>query len=138
MLKILSLHDFECPAFGEEAAVGLLGNTVYYCEYDKLQDENQPFAKYLRDYPEVFLTQDIPTTRESVRAISAGELFLPVHDSIFKKIASVWREKGLADAIQFAATANPEQITYTVHWIATKYRRYFYFIYKFSAFYSKY
>lgn len=121
MLKILSLHDFEGPAFGDEAAVGLIEGVVHYCPYDVLQDEMQPFAKYLRGYPEISVTQEILATRETARAISAGELFLPVHDRIFKKIANIWRERGLSEAIRFAAAADPEQITNVVHWIATKY-----------------
>lgn len=120
MLKILSLHDFEGPAFGDEAAVGLIEGVVHYCPYDVLQDEMQPFAKYLRGYPEISVTQEILATRETARAISAGELFLPVHDRIFKKIANIWRERGLSEAIRFAAAADPEQITNVVHWIATK------------------
>jgi len=121
MLKILSLHDFEVPVFGDVAAVGLIGGTVHYCAYDALQDEMQPFAKYLRGYPEVSVTQEILATRETARTISAGELFLPVHDSVFKKIANVWRERGLSEAIRFAAAADPEQITNVAHWIATRY-----------------
>ncbi|XP_012058212.1 PREDICTED: aladin-like [Atta cephalotes] len=120
MLKILSLHDFESPAFGDVAAVGLIEGVVHYCTYDALQDEMQPFAKYLRDYPEVSITQEILATRETARTINADELFLPVHDSIFKKIANVWRERGLSEAIRFAAAADPEQITNVVHWIATR------------------
>jgi len=121
MLKILSLHDFESPAFGDVAAVGLIEGVVHYCTYDALQDEMQPFAKYLRDYPEISITQEILATRETARTINADELFLPVHDSVFKKIANVWRERGLSEAIRFAAAADPEQITNVVHWIATRY-----------------
>ncbi|KAL6264037.1 hypothetical protein P5V15_004118 [Pogonomyrmex californicus] len=120
MLKILSLHDFEGPAFGDTAAVGLIEGIVRYCAYDLLQDEIQPFAKYLRGYPEVSVTQEILATRESARAISAGELFLPVHDSVFKKVANIWRERGLSEAIRFAAAADPNQITNVIHWVATR------------------
>ncbi|XP_014478045.1 PREDICTED: aladin [Dinoponera quadriceps] len=120
MTKIVSLHDFEGPIFDDVATVGLLGNTMHYCSYNKLQDEKQPFYKYLRNYPEVFLIQDIPATRDSMRTVSANELFLPVHDSAFKKLASIWREKGLSEAIRFAAAANPREITSGIHWIATK------------------
>lgn len=129
MMKILSLHDFDGPAFGDIAAVGLLNNIVHYCSYDKLQDENQPFRKYLRNYPEVSLIQDIPATRDSMRTVSASELFLPVHDSAIKKIASIWREKGFSEAIRFAAAADPQEITTVVHWIATRYSQYFYLTY---------
>lgn len=120
MLKILSLHDFECPAVGNSAAVGLINEIVHYCDYNKLQDEIQPFAKYLRGYPEVLITPEILATRDSARTVSAGELFLPIHDSIFKKIANVWRERGLSEAIRFTARANPEQITNVIYWIATR------------------
>ncbi|KAM0726937.1 Aladin [Formica fusca] len=120
MLKILSLHDFECPVLDNTAAVGLIDDTVHYCTYDKMHDEMQPFSKYLRGYPEVSITQEILATRDSARAVSAGELFLPIHDSVFKKLANVWREKGLSEAIRFAAAANPDQITNVVHWMATR------------------
>lgn len=120
MLKILSLHDFECPVFDDTTAVGLINGTVHYCTYDKLEDEIQPFSKYLRRYPEVVVTQEILATRDSARAISADELFLPIHDSIFKKIANTWREKGLTEAIRFTAAAKPEQVTSVVHWVATR------------------
>ncbi|XP_031834009.1 aladin [Nomia melanderi] len=120
MLKILSLHDFDCPSFDEPAAVGLIGNTVHYCGYEKLQDELQPFFKYVREYPDVSIAPDILATRETARTICAGDFFLPVHDSIFKKIASVWREKGVAEAICLAASTDPEEVTKVVHWIATR------------------
>jgi len=121
MLKILSLHDFEGPVFDHTAAVGLIEGVVHYCAYEALQNEMQPFAKYLRGYPEVSVTQEILATRETACTISAGDLFLPVHDTVFKKIVNVWRERGLSEAIRFAAAANPEQITNIVHWIATRY-----------------
>ncbi|XP_076625897.1 aladin [Colletes latitarsis] len=120
MMKILSLHDFESPTLDETAVVGLIGNSVHYCEYDAMQDELQPFAKYIRQYPEVSIAPDSLTTRETACTVCAGDLFLPVHDSIFKKIASVWREKGLAEAIYLAASTDPEEITKTIHWIATR------------------
>lgn len=122
MLKVLSLQDFDCPAFsGDTAAVGLIESAVHYCTNDNLQDEIQPFARYLREYPEVSITQDILATRDSSRTVSAGELFLPVHDSIFKKIANIWREKGWSEAIRFTAAANPQQVTSVVYWVATRY-----------------
>lgn len=120
MLKILSLHDFECPVLDDTAAVGLINGIVHYCTYDKMHDEMQPFSKYLRGYPEISITQEILATRDSARTVSAGELFLPIHDSTFKKLANVWREKGFSEAIRFAAAANPEQITNVVHWMATR------------------
>ncbi|KZC12167.1 PREDICTED: aladin-like [Dufourea novaeangliae] len=120
MLKILSLHDFDCPSFDEPATVGLIGKAVHYCEYENLHDELQPFSKFVRDYPEVSIAPDILATRETARTICAGDLFLPVHDSIFKRIASVWREKGLAEAICLAASTDPQEVTKVVHWIATR------------------
>ncbi|XP_077276161.1 aladin [Temnothorax americanus] len=123
MLRILSLHEFEGPAFGEAASIGLIEGVIHYCAYDALQDEMQPFAKYLRDYPEVSVTQEILATRETARTISAGELFLPVRDGVFKKIVNVWRERGLSEAIRFAAATDPEQITNVVRWIATRLNR---------------
>ncbi|KAG7200742.1 hypothetical protein KM043_001291 [Ampulex compressa] len=35
-------------------------------------------------------------------------------------IASIWREKGLVEAICFAASSDPEEITPGAHWIATR------------------
>lgn len=119
---MLELHEFECNVFEDVAAVALIEGTVHYCTFDELQDELQLFAKYLRGYPEVFITQDILATRDSARTVSAGELFLPVHDSIFKKVVSIWREKGVSEAIRFAAAANPEEITSVGHLIATRYK----------------
>ena len=119
-MKILSLQDFDSPSFDELAAVGFIGNTLQYCEYERLQDELQPFSKYLREYPEVSIAPDILATRETARTVCADDLFLPVYDSIFKRIASVWREKGLAEAICLAAATDPEEVTTAVHWIATR------------------
>ncbi|XP_033332839.1 aladin [Megalopta genalis] len=120
MLKILSLHDFDCPSFDEPATVGFIGRTVHYCRYENLRDELQPFFKYVRDYPEASIAPDILTTREAAGTTCANDTFLPVHNSIFEKIASVWREKGLAEAICLAASTDPEEITRVVHWIATR------------------
>ncbi|XP_003707492.2 aladin [Megachile rotundata] len=120
MLKILSLQDFDAPSFDEPAAVGFIGNTLHYCNYEKLQDELQPFAKYIREYPEVSIAPDILATRETARTVCADDLFLPVHDSIFKKLASIWREKGLIEAIYVAASAEPQEVTTVIHWIATR------------------
>ena len=121
-MKILSLQDFDSPTFDELAAVGFIGNALQYCEYERLQDELQPFSKYLREYPEVSIAPDILATRETARTVCADDLFLPVYDSIFKRIASVWREKGLAEAICLAAAADPEEVTAAVHWIATRFQ----------------
>ncbi|XP_053984736.1 aladin-like [Hylaeus volcanicus] len=120
MMKILSLHDFNSPSFDEPTSVGLIENTVHYCDYEDLQHDLQPFAKYVREYPEVSIAPDTLATRETARTMCSGDLFLPVHDSIFKKIASVWREKGLAEAICLAASTDPEEVTTVVHWIATR------------------
>lgn len=122
MMKILSLQEFDSPPFDASATVGFIGNTAHYCNFYELQDELQPFNKYLREYPEVSIAPDSLATRETSRTVSAGDLFLPVHDSIFKKIASIWREKGLADAICLAASAEPREITTALHWIATRFQ----------------
>lgn len=121
MTKICSLGDFDGPTFGDVTAVALLNHNVHYCSCDKLQDENQPFNKYLYNYPEVSFIQDIPATRDTIRTISANELFLPIRDSAVKKIASIWREKGFAEAVRFAAGASPQEITTGLYWIATRY-----------------
>ncbi|XP_076249406.1 uncharacterized protein LOC143188824 [Calliopsis andreniformis] len=119
-MKILSLQDFDSPSFDDAAAVGFIGDTLHYCKMENLFDELQPFDKYLQDYPSVSLAPDILATRDTTRTICTDDLFMPVHDSIFKKLASVWRERGLADAICLAASSDPEEITIVVHWIATR------------------
>lgn len=118
----MSLHDFDSPSFDESTAVGFICNIVHYCDYEDMQDELQPFAKYLRQYPEVSIAPDTLATRETARTICSGDMFLPVHDSIFKKIVSVWREKGLAEAICLAASTDPEEVTTAIHWIATRFQ----------------
>ena len=120
MMQVSSLGDFGNPLFDNRTTASLLGDTLVYCNRDNLHEETQPFAVYLRDFPVVYITHDMLTTRESARTFGASDLFLPVEDSIFKKIASIWREKGFVDAIRTAASEDPETITPAVHWIATK------------------
>lgn len=120
MLKLVSLHDFEAPAVNDNATVSLIDNVPGYCTKNHLHEETQPFVLYIRHYPEVNITSDMLATRESARTIGAGDLFLPVEDSALKKIASVWREKGLVEAIRAAAGEDPRRITTMVHWIATR------------------
>ncbi|CAK9801032.1 AAAS [Anthophora quadrimaculata] len=120
MLKILSLRDFDAPSFDESATVAFIENNLHYCDYQNLQDELQPFSRYLRKYPEVSIASDILATRETSRTVCADDLFLPVHDSIFKRLASIWREKGVAEVICLTASAEPEEVTTALHWIATR------------------
>ncbi|XP_017883332.1 aladin-like [Ceratina calcarata] len=119
-MKILSLHEFDAPSFDDLATVALIEDNLEYCDYEHLSDELQPFSKYLREYPEVSIAPDILATRETARAVWGDGLFLPVHDSIFKKIASTCREKGLTEAICLAASTEPEEITPVLHWIVTR------------------
>ncbi|XP_076762070.1 aladin [Xylocopa sonorina] len=120
MMKILSLQEFDSPSLDETATVAFIRDSLHYCNYENLTDELQPFSKYLREYPEVSIAPDILATRETARTVHAGDLFLPVHDSIFKRIASICREKGLAEAICLAASSEPYEITPALHWIATR------------------
>lgn len=120
MTQILSLGSFESPSFEDAAAVGFIRNALYYCDSGSLRDETQPFFKYLREYPRVSIAPDTLATRETARMVCTTDVFVPVHDSIFKKIASVWREKGLSEAICLAASADPEEVTVVVHRIATR------------------
>ncbi|XP_034952368.1 aladin [Chelonus insularis] len=121
MLKLTSLSDFEISIHDvNEVTAGLIDNRPIYCDKKHLHEETQPFALYIRHYPEVNITPEMLATRESSRTICAGDLFLPVEDSALKKIASVWREKGIAEAIRCAAAEDPRKITKIVHWIATR------------------
>ncbi|XP_068984306.1 aladin-like [Bombus flavifrons] len=120
MMKILSLQEFDSPSADDLATVALIEDVLHYCDYDNLTNELQPFAKYLREYPEVSITSDILATRETARTACAGDLFLPVHDSIFRRLASVCREKGLIDAVCLAASTEPQEITPILHSIATR------------------
>ena len=121
MMKVSSLGDFGNPLFDNQTTASFIGDTLVYCNRDNLYEETQPFAVYLRDFPAVFVTHDMLATRESARTIGSSDLFLPVQDSVFKKIASIWREKGIVDAIRTAANEDPGRITPAIHWIATKY-----------------
>ncbi|XP_017763140.1 PREDICTED: aladin-like [Eufriesea mexicana] len=120
MMEILSLHKFDSPADDESITVALIEDILRHCNYENLTDELQPFSKYLREYPEVSITPDILATRETACTVSAGDLFLPVHDSIFKKVASIFREKGFVEAICLAESAEPQEITPVLHWVATR------------------
>ena len=120
MLKILSLRDFDSPLFDNLVTVSYMHNGPEFCTKDETQQETQPFAMYLREFPPVNITLEMLATRETARAIGARDLFLPVQDSAFKKIVSIWREKGLLEAIRLAATEDPKEITYPLHWLATR------------------
>ncbi|XP_015118854.1 aladin [Diachasma alloeum] len=120
MLKVNSLHDFEPPPEDERATAGIIEGRVVFCERRNLQDETQPFFRYIRGCPEVNVTPETLATRESARAIAAADLFLTVEDSAFKKIASVWREKGVLGAIRTAAGEDPQRVSRVVHWVATR------------------
>ncbi|XP_033220695.1 aladin-like [Belonocnema kinseyi] len=122
MMKISSLGDFGNPLFDNRTTASLINDSLIYCTRDQLNEETQPFAVYLRDFPVVFVTYDMLATRESARTLGA-DLFLPVQDSVFKKIASIWREKGIVDAIRIAANEEPQRITPVIHWIATRLTR---------------
>lgn len=120
MMKISSLEDFGNPLFDNRTTASLIDSKLVHCNRDNLHEETQPFAAYLRDFPVIFITHDMLATRESVRTIGAGDLFLHVQDSVFKKIVSVWREKGIIEAIRATSAENPESITPGIHWIASQ------------------
>ncbi|XP_066581677.1 aladin-like [Prorops nasuta] len=120
MLKIPDLRDFPAPVFDNVASVGVINSEVQYCRYKDLKDELQEFFKYVYKYPEINITSDMLSRNESVRTIGAGDLFLPIQDSAYKRIISAWREKGFIEAVSVAAAENPENITKTIHWVATR------------------
>ncbi|OXU27677.1 hypothetical protein TSAR_003748 [Trichomalopsis sarcophagae] len=123
MLKVLSLRDFDPPSFSDLATASFAHNGLVYCSKQELQQEAQSCCIYLRDFPAVNITQEMLATRETHRTIGARDLFLPVQDSAFKKVVSIWREKGLLEAIRTAAAEDPAEITHPVHWITTRITR---------------
>ncbi|XP_011505246.1 PREDICTED: aladin [Ceratosolen solmsi marchali] len=120
MLKILSLQDFSFPSSDNLITASFMYDEPVYCTKEELQQEIQSFATYLHDFPVINITPEMLATRETARTIGARDLFLPVQDSSFKKIANIWREKGLLEAIRAAAAESPIEITYQVHWLATR------------------
>ncbi|XP_012281625.1 aladin [Orussus abietinus] len=120
MAKMGSLCDFVGPPLTGEVTTGLIDDAPRYCDRSDLFDEVQPFAIYLRDYPQVTVTSDMLATRDSARTVGGRDLFLPVEDSAFKRILSVWRERGFVDAIRAASNEDPQRITRVLHWTVTK------------------
>ncbi|KAK2588699.1 hypothetical protein KPH14_001592 [Odynerus spinipes] len=120
MLKILSLNEFHAPNFNELATIGLVSDVVRQDYHVDVQDEMHPLYKYLRNYPAVSITTDMLATRECVRITTDGALFLPIEDSIFKRIMNVWREKGFTEALRFTASIDSERVTKAIHWVAVK------------------
>lgn len=121
MLRVATLQDFETPIFDETATAGIIQGTILYCDKQNLNDESQQFSLYIRELPQVNVTQDMLATRESARAVGSANLFLPIQDSMFKKIVSIWRERGLAEAIRTLACERPENISYPLHWLAWRF-----------------
>ena len=119
-MKLMSLEDFEAPPFTTAATVGIIDGRPAYCDKNQIHEETQPFAMHIRDYPNVNITPDMLATRESSCTIGASDLFLQVEDSVFKKIVSIWREKGFIEACKAAAVEDPQQVTKIVHWVATR------------------
>lgn len=120
MKPIKSLAEFDAPPLNRKASAALIGDRPIYCDIKDLDDETQPFAIYLRNYPEVTITPDMLAARESGRSVGASDLFLPVESSGFKKVISVWREKGLIEALRVAAVQDSENIGTPAKWIASK------------------
>ncbi|XP_058796068.1 aladin [Phymastichus coffea] len=120
MLKLLSLRDFESPPWNELATASFINNAALYSAPNDIEKESQPHFNHLRDFPAICITPDMLATRETHRTIGARDLFLPVQDSAFKKIVSIWREKGVLEAIRTAAGENPSEITLPVHWLAAR------------------
>lgn len=121
MLKILSLDEFQAPTSNEMATIGLVSDVIQQSHHVDVQDEMQPLYKYLRNYPAISITTDMLATRECVRTINNGDLFLPIEDSIFKKVMSVWREKGFTEALRFTASMDSENKFQTIRWIAARF-----------------
>lgn len=121
MMMILSLNKFQSPEFNKLASAGICGGVIRYTDHVEMHDEMHPFYEYLRNYPAVSITSDMLGARECIRTINNGYLFQPIQDSVFKRIISVWREKGFTEALRFAASADSEHVTKAIHWIAVKY-----------------
>ncbi|XP_014203352.1 aladin [Copidosoma floridanum] len=121
MLRILSLNDFEAPLFDDLITASYTDNGPVYCTKNELQRELQSFDVHLREFPVVNITPEMLATRETARTIGARDLFLPVQDSAFKKIANIWREKGWLEAIRTAAAEDPREITFPLYWFATRF-----------------
>lgn len=123
MMKILSLNEFLSPMFNQLPTAGVDAYVVRHSDHVEMHDEMHPFYEYLRNYPAVSITSDMLGARECIRTINNGYLFQPIQDSVFKRIISVWREKGFTEALRFAASADSEHVTKVIHWIAVKYGR---------------
>lgn len=120
MYKIPSLSDFNPPSFDDLATAGCLHDGPVHSQREELQQESQPLFMQMREFPFINITNEMLATRETACTIGARDLFLPVQDSAFKKIANILREKGLLEAIRSAALEDPREITYPLHWLATK------------------
>ncbi|KAL2746997.1 aladin isoform X1 [Vespula maculifrons] len=120
MMKILSLNEFLSPMFNQLPTAGVDAYVVRHSDHVEMHDEMHPFYEYLRNYPAVSITSDMLGARECIRTINNGYLFQPIQDSVFKRIISVWREKGFTEALRFAASADSEHVTRVIHWIAVK------------------
>lgn len=122
MLKVLSLRDFDPPSFNDQATASFLNNGPVYCTKEEIQhQETQPYFTLLRDFPAINITLEMLATRETACRVGARDLFLPVQDSAYKKVANIWREKGILEAIRTAAAEDPREITYPIHWLTTRY-----------------
>lgn len=121
MFKILSLSDFQEPLFDDViTAIYTNKDGPIYSTKNELQQKLRSFNTHLHDFPIVNITPEMLATRETSRAVGARDLFLPVQDSAFKKIANIWREKGLIEAARTAAGENPNEITYPLHWLSSR------------------
>ncbi|XP_014235763.1 aladin [Trichogramma pretiosum] len=120
MLKVPSLADFDSPELDDCITASYSEKGPIYCSREDLQAQRHAFFRILQDFPSVNITLDMLATRESACSIGARDLFLPVQDSPFKKIISIWREKGIVEAIRTAADENPQDVSWPIHWLATK------------------
>lgn len=120
MLTVASLRDFDVPNFSNKASVGLIQECPIYGGKQESLDEMQSFFMYIKDLPSVNITQDMLTTRESARMVGAENLFLPVQDNVFKKIVSIWRERGFIEAARSAAAERREHLLLPIHWAAVQ------------------
>ncbi|KAI4491768.1 PREDICTED: aladin [Polistes canadensis] len=118
MIKILSLDDFPSPSHMQLATAGIKSDDVIYNSHLEMHHEMHPLYEHLRKYPVVTITSDMLGTCESIRAMNNGFLFQPVQDSIFKKLISMWREKGFTEALRYAASEDSDNVTNVIHWIA--------------------
>lgn len=120
MLKVISLQDFDNPSFENLATIGFINNNLIFSSKKESNDECLSVASAVRNLPNINITPEILATREFSHSVASKDLFLPVENSVVKRIINIWREKGFYDALKAAASENPSDITPQAHWFMNK------------------